>query len=122
MDGSIGFSMTQSIGHRFEKSTHISMISNCVMCYTSAELYQLSNRRQLRADFAGNSARSPTAPRRASTTQHRAPTTLHRAQISSHRMMSVFVFHNVLRMFHDVLLVVHDVLQCFTCLMMFYYV
>ena len=98
-------SMLAMIHGRFGKSTHISMISNS---YTSAELYQLRNRRKLHADIAGNSARSPTSLHRApisshrmtsarlptsllqtQTSPHRAPTSPHRAPISLHRMRSV---------------------------------
>ena len=52
-------------------------------------------RRKLHADIAGNSAGSPTSPRRAPTSAHRATTSPHRATtsphpapISSHRMTS----------------------------------
>ena len=45
-------------------------------------------RRKLRADIAGNSARSPTSPRQATTFPHRATTSQHRSPISSHRMTS----------------------------------
>ena len=88
---------------RFEKSTHISMISNC---YTSAELCKLRNHWKLHADIAGNSARSLTSPHRAPISSHqmttvRSPMSLHQTQtspISSHQM-SVWVFHDVSQCF-----------------------
>ena len=124
---------------RFEKSTHISMISNC---NTSAELYKLRNHWKLRADIAGNSARSLTSPSRhlrierrychikwpPCDRQRRCPKRRHlQYRRIKWRVFECFMmFHNVLRVFHNVLQVVHDVLRCikmfYMCFMMFYYV
>ena len=114
---------------RFGKSTHISKISNSV-----THLWSYTN-----SAIAGNSARSPTSPRRAPTSRierrclriERPPRDRRcrypkrrRLHIECrYRCIKLRVFHNVLRVFHYVLLVVHNVLRCITmfhmCFMLF---
>ena len=109
--------------HRFRKSTHISMINNCVThlrSYTNSSLIspvtprgrqRLPSSTDIVASDDLRTIADVTAPKQTS------PQTLND---------ECFMFHNVLRVFHNVLLMVHNVLRCitmfYTCFILFYYV
>ena len=90
----IGKTLTTGNVTRFEKNTHISLISNSVthlQSYINTAI----------ADIAGNSALAPMSPYRAPISQHQALMLPHQSPMLLHRdaTTSVRVFHDVSQCF-----------------------